>query len=399
MSPSRVAVVLPDLEVGGLQAMAVELAGALDRSRFESCFYTFDGVGPLIARLDELGLEHVHQPRRPGVDRGYAHGLAQRFVADGIGLAHCHNVTAMFHGSRAARAARKLPVLFTEHDREMPAPWRHRLLHRWLVRAVDRVAVVSAGLADELVRYEGFPARRTRALVNGIPDPISAESSPGAADAADAAETLGAASAPDAARSLATARAAARAALGWDERPVLLAVGSLTEVKNHATLIDVVAGLAPLTSGSPRLVIAGEGPLQGELSAAAAAAPTGRVQLLGRRSDIPRLLRAADVFVLPSHREGLSLSLIEAHAMGRPSVAFDVGGNGEVIVQDETGLLVPYPDARALGAALSSLLGDGDRAARMGQSARQRFLARFTHERMVCAYAALYDELLTLRSH
>jgi glycosyltransferase involved in cell wall biosynthesis len=368
MSAARVAVVLPDLAVGGLQGMAVDLAGALDRSRFEPHFYTFDGEGPLTERVAALGLPHTHRPRQDGVDRAYAARLGERFVSDGMDLVHCHNVTAMFHGSRAARRAGDLPVLFTEHDREMPAPWKHRLLHRWLIRSVHRVAVVSTSLAEDLMRYEGFPRDRTDSLVNGIPDP--AQGAPGD-------------------------RAEARARLGWDERPVVLAVGSLTEVKNHAALLDAWAEVA---DGSARLAIAGEGPLQPELAARAAAAPEGTVELLGRRDDVATLLTACDVYTLPSHREGLSLSLVEAHAMARPSVAFDVGGNAEVIVDGETGRLVPYPDMGACLGAILELLGDERQAARLGATARERFLARFTHDRMVAAYVALYDELLAARA-
>jgi glycosyltransferase involved in cell wall biosynthesis len=368
MSAARVAVVLPDLAVGGLQGMAVDLAGALDRSRFEPHFYTFDGQGPLAERVAALGLAHTHHPRQAGVDRAYAAGLAERFVSDGMDLVHCHNVTAMFHGSRAARRAGGLPVLFTEHDREMPAPWKHRLLHRWLIRSVHSVAVVSASLAEDLMRYEGFPRDRTGSLVNGIPDP---------------------------AKGAPRDRAEARARLGWDERPVVLAVGSLTEVKNHAALIDAWAEVA---DGSARLAIAGEGPLQGELAARAAAAPSGTVELLGRRDDVATLLTACDVYTLPSHREGLSLSLVEAHAMARASVAFDVGGNAEVIVDGETGRLAPYPDMGACLGAIQELLGDEPQAARLGAAARERFLDRFTHDRMVAAYASLYDELLAARA-
>jgi len=355
--------------VGGLQAMAVGLAGALDRERFACHFYSFDAEGPLTAELDRLGLSHVHLPRRPGVDRGYAARLAARWRTDRIQLVHCHNVTAMFHGSRAAWNLGRLPVLFTEHDREMPAPWRHRLLHRWLVRRVDRVAVVSAGLADELVRYEGFPRDRTVALVNGIPDPM---------------------------RRARGDRKLARAALGWSSEPVVLAVGSLTEVKNHAGLLAAWEGCA--ARGRARLAIAGEGPLEGALQQQLRVRGLDRVQLLGRRDDVPRLLAAADVFVLPSHREGLSLSLVEAHAMARPSVAFDVGGNGEVLQHERTGLLVPPGNQTGLAGALARLLDDLPLARQLGPAARERYLAHFTHARMVEQYLMLYESMLGART-
>ena len=83
--------------------------------------------------------------------------------------------------------------------------------------------------------------------------------------------------------------------------------------------------------------------------------------------------------------------------MGRPSVAFDTGGNSEVIVDGETGCLVPAGDLDALAHALRSLLDDRDRAARLGQRGRERFREKFTHERMVAAYVALFEQLTTTR--
>jgi L-malate glycosyltransferase len=365
-APVPLAVVVPDLRVGGLQAMAVRLALALDRRDFAPAVYTFDGGGPLEQDLARAGVAHVHLPRGPGADSGHARTLAARFRADGIALVHCHNITALFHGARAAHRAGRLPVLYTEHDRDMPAPLRHRLLHRWLARRVGRAVAVSARLRDALVRWEGFPAGRTTALVNGIDDPR---------------------------REFPGTRQAARAELGWDDAPVALAVGSLTPVKDHAALIAAFAAVRERLPRA-RLAIAGTGELRADLERRAAELPDLAVTLLGERRDVARLLAAADVFVLSSRSEGLSLSLIEAHAMGRASVAFDVGGNGEVLEHGGTGLLVPAGDGAALAAALHALLSDPARRAPLESAARARYLAAFTHERMVGQYVAHYRALL-----
>ncbi|HTE06082.1 MAG TPA: glycosyltransferase, partial [Planctomycetota bacterium] len=363
------AVVVPDLRVGGLQAMAVRLALALDRAAFRPVLYTFDGGGPLEADLAAAGIAHVHLPRGSGADPGHARRLAARFTADGIRLVHCHNVTALFHGARAGHRAGRLPVLYTEHDRDMPAPLRHRLLHRWLARRVARTVAVSARLRDALVRWEGFPPERTSTLVNGIDDPRRQFPGP---------------------------RQAARSELGWDDAPVALAVGSLTEVKNHAGLIEAFAAVRERLPRA-RLAIAGTGELQQELQRRAAALPPGAVTLLGERRDVARLLAACDVFVLSSRSEGLSLSLVEAHAMGRASVAFDVGGNGEVLQHGVTGLLAPPLDLAALSGALVQLLADGGRRALLEGAARGRYLAAFTHERMLAGYVGWYRALLDAR--
>jgi len=363
--PTRLAVVVPDLRVGGLQAMAVRLALALDRAEWMPRFYTFDGEGPLAADLSAAGLSHVFLARAPGVDPGLARRLAARLRADGAQLVHCHNITALFHGARAAARAGRLPVLYTEHDRDLPAPWRQRLLHRWLARRVTRCAAVSRRLCAALVRWEGFPADRTAPLHNGTADPRAA---------------------------FRGTRAQARAELGWDDAPVALAVGSLTPVKDHAALLDAWPAVRARVPAA-RLVIAGDGPLRADLAARAAGLPSGAVTLLGERDDVPRLLAAADVFVLPSRSEGLSLSLVEAHGAGLPALAFDVGGNGEVLEDGRTGRLLPAGDAAALAAALAELLVDPAARTTLGAAARARYLAEFTHERMVARYVELYRSL------
>lgn len=362
---TRLAMVIPDLRVGGLQAMAVGLALALDRREWEATIYTFDGGGGLEPVLAEAGIGHVHLPRSQGVDAGHARRLARRFREDGVQLVHCHNVTALFHGARAARGAGRLPVLYTEHDRQMPAPWRQRVLHRWLARRVTAVVAVCNQLARDLIRTEGFPPDTTGTLMNGVPDPS---------------DRFGG------------SRAAARAQLGWDDALVVLAVGSLTEVKNHAGLIHSFSSVREAAPRA-RLVIAGDGPLRASLQEVAGRLPSGAVELLGERDDVARLLAAADVFALPSRSEGLSLSLIEAHGAGRVSAAFDVGGNGEVLLHEQTGRLVPAGDDTAFAEALGALLNSATSRQSMEAAARRRYLEVFTLDRMVSSYVALYRRL------
>jgi glycosyltransferase involved in cell wall biosynthesis len=363
--------VVPDLAIGGLQAMACGLALALDRREYEPVFYSFDGEGLNKSVLEQAQIACKFIPREHGVDASYARRLAEHFVSDRIDLVHCHNVTALFHAARAAWRAHRLPSLFTEHDREMPAPWRHRILHRWLGHRVTKTVAVSEQLRRDLVKYEGFPALRTECLVNGIPDPK---------------ETF------------AESRADARAELGWGDDPVVLAVGSCTPVKNHAGFLRVFSELYTRLDGHVRFILAGDGPLRSELEAQAQSGDMQHaVTFLGNRDDVPRLLSASNVFVLPSHREGLPLSLVEAHAMERPSVAYAVGGNPEVIQDGVTGTLVDSRDESGYADALEVILRNPEQQQAMGQAARNRYLELFTHGRMVSAYVTLYETLLSER--
>lgn len=108
-----------------------------------------------------------------------------------------------------------------------------------------------------------------------------------------------------------------------------------------------------------------------------------RISFLGYRSDVDELLRAADIFTLPSHREGMPRSIIEAMMSGLPVVATDIRGSREEVVDGETGFLVPVGDAGRLEAALLRLVRDADLRAHMGAAGRKRALSLFDEERVV----------------
>lgn len=121
----------------------------------------------------------------------------------------------------------------------------------------------------------------------------------------------------------------------------------------------------------------------------AAFAQTGRLRLLGYRNDVADILAAADIFALPSHFEGLPMSVIEAMLTGLPVVASDIRGPREQVVPDETGVLVPVRDARALARALTRLAADGKLRARMGLAGLARARAMFDEARIVARTIAL----------
>jgi glycosyltransferase involved in cell wall biosynthesis len=139
--------------------------------------------------------------------------------------------------------------------------------------------------------------------------------------------------------------------------------------------------------------IAGDGPCRGELIALAdQLGLAGRhLRFLGQIKEIPQLLARSDVFVLPSLSEGISLTLLEAIASGMAVAATRVGGNPEVVADDETGLLVPAADPQALASALLRLRQQRELNRRLGRAGRVCVESRFDIRRMVAAYEALYQ--------
>ncbi|RAY14156.1 glycosyltransferase family 1 protein [Actinomadura craniellae] len=235
-------------------------------------------------------------------------------------------------------------------------------LERVVARGADRVLGVSPDLEE---RMRALGARRVgRALV---PAPPPRER-------------------PDAA-----ARAGLRAELlGAEDRPLVVTVARLAAQKGLPTLLDAAAGWAG-HSPPPLVALAGDGPLEGELRDRIAAEGLP-VRLLGRRADVPVLMAAADVVVLPSVWEGQPLVVQEALRAGRPLVATEVGGVPD-LVGPEAGLLVPPGAPEALRAAVERVLGDRDLAARLGEAAARRAAALPTEGDAVDQLAALYIEL------
>jgi glycosyltransferase involved in cell wall biosynthesis len=181
--------------------------------------------------------------------------------------------------------------------------------------------------------------------------------------------------------------------IGNNQR-IIGTVARLDPIKNHACLIRAMKTLATQLPGVVLLII-GDGPLKGDLERLVGdLGLQNRIMFLGERTDIAELLAALDVFVLPSFSEGLSLTLIEACAAGRPMVATDVGGNREIVEHGINGLLVPSDNSEVLATAIFALLTDEGQAKRMGEAGRRRFEENFTLEKMVSTYQHLYNSCL-----
>jgi glycosyltransferase involved in cell wall biosynthesis len=158
--------------------------------------------------------------------------------------------------------------------------------------------------------------------------------------------------------------------------PHVLYAGRLSPEKGVRELVAATRGLP--------LVVAGDGPLRAEVPGALGMVP---------HDELLRLYGSAAVVACPSRREGFGVACLEAMAAGRPVVASDVGGLRDLVVDGETGLLVPPGDVTALRAALERLLGDAELRARLGRAARERVLAEFTWKRYTDEVRRAYDDV------
>ena len=186
------------------------------------------------------------------------------------------------------------------------------------------------------------------------------------------------------------ARARIRQDLGLAGRFAFIAVGRIAAGKGYENILDAFAALDPQPDSI--LLIVGSGPDEDEIRDRARATGLGdRIRFLGPRDDIPELLNAADGYVMGSWSEALPLVLLEASAAGLPLIATDVGGNRDVIVDGETGWLVPARDTEALRTAMHQLvtMPDADRRA-MGDAGRRRTIEAFSLDEIVDRWSAIY---------
>jgi starch synthase (maltosyl-transferring) len=174
----------------------------------------------------------------------------------------------------------------------------------------------------------------------------------------------------------------------------LLFVGRLDPQKGPFVLMAAVRELCP-RHADLHVLLVGDGPLRDTLRAWVAKENlASRVHFAGRRNDVPSLLRAADLFVLPSLWEGLPNVVLEAMAAGTPIVTSRVEGISDLLVDDRTGLIVPPNSAGDLAEAIDRLLADRDHARQMGHSAQHFVRERFTWDHVIAQYEQLYTDLL-----
>jgi glycosyltransferase involved in cell wall biosynthesis len=186
-----------------------------------------------------------------------------------------------------------------------------------------------------------------------------------------------------------------RAELGLSPNAqLIIVVATLKEQKGHRYLIDAMTSIAPRYP-DVHVICVGDGSLRPALQSQLQNLNlTSQIHLLGNRYDIPRLLAASDLFVLPSLWEGLSMALLEAMATGLPIIATEVSGTAQVMIPDQTGLLVPPGDSSQLVQAIEQLITDPARATAMGAAAKQRVAETFSARKQAELHLALYRHLL-----
>jgi glycosyltransferase involved in cell wall biosynthesis len=295
-----------------------------------------------------------------------ARELAARARAAGASLLHANTPRTNLYAAAAARLAH-LPVIW--HCRNLVEPGM-RDTDRWFGWLADRIICNSAAIAARFARSRA--GDRAVTILNGV---SLEEFDPGLSGAA------------------------VRAELGWADEPIIAATSRLDLEKGHETLLEAMRAVSDRCPEA-RLMIAGRAAVDPADRHAAlqrrieALGLSARARLLGFRRDVPQILAAADICVLPAAAEACGRVLLEAMAMARPVVATASGGTPEIVLDGVTGILVPPRSPASLAAALLALLRDPARAKELGAAGRDRAAKEFSIQTHAAKTMALYADVL-----
>jgi glycosyltransferase involved in cell wall biosynthesis len=347
-------------DLAGGQLVALRLARAAAEAGHEALLVS-PTDGPVLERAAAAGLESRVVPlgRSFRLDDAWRYSrLLRRERAD---LLHTHTHLAGNVLGRAAGRLAGVPVVAHMHiENAFRADRLGRaaqvVLDDVTARLCARILVVSEATRQELAR-QGYPRGRMEVVYNGV-EPARAEP------------------------------------LRLVAGPTVLHVGRLAAVKGQRELIRAL----PLLDGVAAVLVGRDlergGAYERELAdEAERLGVRERVVFAGQRDDVPGLLAGCEVCALPSLVEGLPLVLLEAMTQARPVVATPVGGTPELVVDGETGVLVPPGDPEALARALAGLLSDPERARRLGEAGRRRVEERFTAAAMARRVLEVYGEV------
>jgi glycosyltransferase involved in cell wall biosynthesis len=370
--PLRILYTVNRMDVGGSQTHLLQVLRLLDRERFAPALCCLTGAGALLDEARATGVQ-VYDGGLASLKSAGALAALLRLRAlmkrESFAIVHNYLLRANIVGGIAARLAGVPVVLASKRGCHERRGWE--LVGARLGNALSDCVTTNAEAVRDFVA-DNESCRREKMIV--IPSGIDTE------------------------RFQPLPPGDWKTPLGLDAtRPVVGVVTRMRTRKGVEEFLRAVIEVRRRIAGV-QVVIVGEVDLDQDLrDVVGAGGMADDLHLLGRRSDMPAVLSAFDLFVLSSHDEGMSNAILEAMAMGKPVVATDVGGTGEVVRHGESGLLVPPREVAPLADAIVAVLSDSPRAGAMGKKGREIVVRGFSSRSMVAQMEQLYFSLMSVR--
>ena len=369
----RICFLSTSMGMGGADSQLLSAARVMLARGHEVVIVSLTPLGPMGEQARSLGIrtESLEMPRGIPDPRGLLR-LARLVRAWRPDVVHSH----MVHANLLARALRLIapvPALVSTIHNIYEGGRLRMAAYRLTNGMVDHMTIVSQAAADRFIGDRIVPARLLTVVPNGVDTEQIRDVPPGT-------------------------RPSLRRSLGVEDRFVWLAVGRFEIAKDYPNMLRA---FARLRERQPRavLLLVGRGSLQAETEALVRDLGLGdAVRFLGVRDDVPLVMSAADGYVMSSAWEGMPMVLLEAAAAGLPIVATTVGGNHEVVVNEESGFLVPPRDHEALGEAMARL-GElpEDRRLEMGRRGQQHIRSHYGLDRVAERWEEIYRHVLARR--
>ena len=371
--PAKVMLLAIGLGVGGTETHILELASRLDRSRFTVTVCALKSGGTMAQELEKRGVRVLSLDGTGKLDARVIVRLFKLLRAEQPDVVQAFLFWANVAARACGRILRAFPVISSYHDEVVSEGWLVRVVDRLTLTWTDRIVCCSGAVGRSVVSRIGGKIEHCTIIPFGV----------------------------DIEQFEATA-AATRRELGLrDNQKVIGTVCRLVEPKKGLRfLLQAMAVLARKYGQPPcQLLIVGDGPSRHELELLREQLDLSSwVVFAGSRRDIPRVLHALDVFVLPSLYEGFGIALLEAMAAGKPVIATAVGGIPEFVLSGETGLLIEPGNVEALADAIDRLLSHPQQARIMGAKGRIRVGESYHISTVVRQHEQVYTACLAQAS-
>lgn len=343
--PVNVLFIIWSLEKGGAERFLVSLVKYLDKNKIKPIVCCLNWKGEWAKELEDRGIKVIALNKKGKFDIAVIFSLIRVIRQYDISIVNTHLWAADALGRMAAILAGVPVIVSTIHSLDLWKKWWHMVIDKLLSYRTNMFIAVSESAKNHYINTEKIALSK----VAYIPNAIEIEKFKNNEDCSYLYYEL---------------------ELKKEESIILACIGRLNEEKGHKYLLEALSSLNGRYN--IKLLVVGEGPLRNSLQSMVHSLQLNdKIKFLGQRNDIPQILEISDCLILSSIYEGLPSCILEAMAAGKPVIATKVGGIPDLIVEEETGFMVPSQDSHALALAIEKLINLPDKGKKMGINGRE----------------------------